>query len=145
MVSYGNDEFRTWAEEAGFNDDDLALMKRTVTRRKRIWFLLYLAGCGLGAGIIAPLSPELAEIIGGFLSAFMFFALPFFLESWVFARVLKYGSFDVKPNFIWSILYLVMLVSFVCIFPIFIWRGCKNKQWGTGINGLLKKGLIGNH
>lgn len=132
MVSYGDSEFRQWAEDAGFNDDDLALMRKTVTGRKWLWLALYLAGCA-------------GTAVSSIIAFSMFFTLPFFLESWIFASILKNGSFDVKPGFLWTILYFVEMVSFLCIFPIFIWRGCKNKQWGTGINGLMKKGLIGNH
>ena len=152
MVSYGNEEFVKWAEENHFNDDDLRLIGKTVSKRKWIWLLLYLLACGGGTAIISLIAPilpaevqSILEAICGLLGLCLFFTLPFFIESYVFSKIIKYGSFDVKPGVIASILCLVMYISFVTIIPIIFWIGAKKKFWGTGINKLIKKGLVGNH
>ena len=152
MVSYGNEEFVRWASENGFHDNDLRLIGKTVTKRKWIWLLLYLLGCGGGAAIVSMVAPTLSEEIQSAISAVfpllgicLFFTLPFYVECAFLSKIVKQGTFDAKPGLITSILCVVMYISFITIIPIIFWRGAKKKFWGTGINKLIKKGLIGGH
>ena len=146
MVSYGDNEFREWAEGLNLNDEDLSLLRKTVNRHKHIWFLIYLLGCSSGLATMMP-DPfaSIFLIVSEICALGLFVALPFFLESWMFARILKYGTFNVRPNLIWSLLYICLLISCIAIFPLIIWKLTKKNLWGTGYNSLVKKGLIGNH
>lgn len=152
MVSYGNEDFVNWANENGFDDHDVNLIGKTVTKRKWIWLILYFLGCGGGGAIVSLIAPNLSaeaqSTIGAICSLFgicMFFTLPFYVECAVLSKIIKKGSFNAKPGLITSILCLVMYISFITIIPIIFWWGAKKKFWGTGINKLLKKGLIGGH
>ncbi len=152
MVSYGDSEFVNWATENGFDDNDLALIGKTVTKRKWIWLLLYFLGCGGGAAIISTLVPTLSENAQSIISAIfsllgicLFFTLPFYVECAALSKFVKSGSFNAKPGIIASILCLVMYISFITIIPIIFWQGAKKKFWGTGIRKLIKKGLVGGH
>ena len=150
MVSYGNEEFKEWAENLGFNDSDLAIIKSKLTKRKYLWLLLYLIVCcgGVIESTVSSLPATTQSIIMSvyyIVFLFIYFSLPFFVECSMLLKIIKTGSFNAKPGIITSLLTLVMYISFVSIFPIILWRGAKKKWWGTGINGLIKKGVIGNH
>ena len=43
MVSYGDSGFMEWAEENGFNDEDVRLMQRTAGKRALLWLLIPMA------------------------------------------------------------------------------------------------------
>ena len=148
MVSYGDESFREWADECGFNDADVALIKKTVNKRKWIWILVYLVIIGasyLGTYIGGEAGTALTSISGiGVLV--IWFCLPLMVECFSFSRILKYGSFtNAKPGLFISLFSIVMFITFLSIIPIFIWHFAKKRLWGTGINKLIKKGLIGNH
>lgn len=149
MVSYGNEEFKEWAEGFGFNDSDLAIIESKLTRRKYLWLLLYLIGCcgGSISSVITSLPAGVQSFImsvESIIALCIFFSLPFFVECSSLLKIVKTGSFDVKPGIITSLLSLVMYISFITIIPIIFWNGAKKKLWGTGINKLIKKGQIGN-
>lgn len=145
MVTYGNDAFRQWAEDRSLNDDDLRLLRKTVNRRKRMWLTIYLLGCSSGLAFLLPAGvKELFVTVSEICALLMIVALPFFLESWMLAKVLQYGSFEVRPSLIWNLLYFCMLISFIAVFPLILWKLTKRNLWGTGYNKLMKKGLIGH-
>lgn len=150
MVSYGNEEFKEWAENLGFNDSDLAIIKNKLTKRKYLWLLLYLIGCcgGVIESTVSSLPATIQSIIMSvvyIITLIIYVSLPFFVECSMLLKIIKTGSFNAKPGIITSLLTLVMYISFITIIPIIFWRGAKKKWWGTGINGLIKKGVIGNH
>ena len=150
MVSYGNEEFKEWAENLGFNDSDLSIIKSKLTKRKYLWLLLYLIGCcgGVIESTVSSLPATIQSIIMSvvyIITLIIYVSLPFFVECSMLLKIIKTGSFNSKPGIITSLLTLVMYISFITIIPIIFWRGAKKKWWGTGINGLIKKGVIGNH
>lgn len=123
MVSYGDSGFQTWAEQNGFDDNDLELIKKTLAKRRWIWFVIS----------ITPAA---------------WFTIPFFLMCRTMYYVLKDGSFDnfnPRPNIIIGLMTITMYISFISVIPYVFYKGAQKKWWGTGINGLIKKGLIGNH
>lgn len=150
MVSYGNEDFKEWAENLGFNDSDLSIIKSKLTKRKYLWLLLYLIGCcgGVIESTVSSLPATIQSIIMSvvyIITLIIYVSLPFFVECSMLLKIIKTGNFNAKPGIITSLLTLVMYISFITIIPIIFWRGAKKKWWGTGINGLIKKGVIGNH
>lgn len=147
MVSYGDREFQQWAEELNLNDEDLSIWSKAVNKRKRIWFLIYLLGC-LGGCLLSSLPETLANalmVVSEICGMALIFVLPFFLESWAISRFLKYGTLNVHPNIIWTLLYICLFISFISIITLIIWKLTKKNLWGTGFRKLVKKGIICNH
>lgn len=139
MISYGDSGFRQWAEENNFNDADIALMRKTTSRRAWLWAALFL---GFPAIFSALIGTD-AAICG--IIPWMIFS-PLLLEAWMFSCVLKQGTFDnVRGPFLWKLLYLCMFITFIYIWPLVFWKLAKKRMWGTGFKKLVKKGLIGQH
>lgn len=140
-----DDEFVEWAEDLGLDGSDLLLIYQTVTKRKRIWMLIFLLG--IAAVVVAAVinSMEALEIVGGSFVVLELFGIPFFAECILFSRIMKYGSFRAGPGFLGSIVVFVMVIEFLAIYPLVLWLLVKRHLWGTGFNKLRRKGLIGNH
>lgn len=125
MVSYGDSEFREWAEENGFNDNDLKLIRKKAKGRMFLWFVLPALTLGIGSLFCAPL---------------LFNA--FRVCAWI-----EQGTLEPKIGCSGLLLYILLFISFFGIVPIFVWNSIKNKNTvpGSGIKSLIKKGKIGNH
>ena len=148
MVSYGDSEFQQWAEENGFNDSDLALIGKEATKRKWIWvliwllcFLMYPGQSGMLTGVLA----NICTTIGSIAVLIFWFGCTFACKCISMSRTIKYGTLDPKPGLLGRLFGLILAISWLSIIPLIIYLIAKNKLWGTGINKLIKKGLIGNH
>lgn len=148
MVSYGNSEFREWAEENGFDDSDLALIGREVNKRKWIWvliwlscFFLYLGQGGVLTGVLA----EICTVIGSIAVLIFWFGCSFACKCISMSRTIKYGTMNPKPGLLGSLFGLILVFTWLSVIPLIITLISRRKLWGTGINKLIKKGLIGNH
>lgn len=130
-------DFETWVEENNFTEDDLKLIKRTARNRAILWWLLP----GVVTGIASVVSKDSAAALGSMLSGI---CLPLCMLAWTYYKFIKQRTFEPRTGIIYGICSLCMFVSFLMIYPAIIWFVSKKKFYGTGINGLLKKGLIGN-
>lgn len=140
MVSYGDNDFKQWAEKHGFNDGDLKLIKNTAAKRALLWIMIPQAISLLG---LVP-GWESWNIVGQGL--FVLFFLPFFCGAWTMYKCIKQGTFDnVKSGLILRIFTLLKIISYISIIPLLLNLIFVKKNYGTGINGLIKKGKIGNN
>lgn len=124
MVTYGDRDFREWAENNGLNDRDLVVLRKAASRRVLWWFILPALTLGIGSLFCAPL---------------MF-------NAWRVSQWIKEGSLDASPGLTGVILYLLLFISFFGIIPLIVWVKIKDDPDlpGSGFNKLLKKGKIGN-
>ncbi len=113
MARYEDPEFAQWIEENNFSEDDLSLICRTATRRMLIWYL------------IPP------------------FCWPLMLNAWAQRRIIKKRTFSPRHGFLFSLMSLAVFVSFILIVPFIVWLIVRNNGLGSGLRGLVKKGLIG--
>ncbi len=139
MVSYGDSDFRQWADDNGFNDSDLKLIRKTAGIRAWMWLLIPNA---ISLLAFIP-GQESWQQVGGMLF-FMFF-LSFFVHAWTFYKCIKQGTFDnVRSGIILKLFSFLMVVSYITIIPLILKIFIK-KGYGTGLKGLIKKGKVGNH
>ena len=149
MVSYGDNEFREWAEENGFNDDDLVLIKKEVDKHKWLWFLnwllcflMYPGQGGILNGVLAGICTTIASIA---VLIFWIVGCSFLCKCISLSRTIKYGTMNPKTGLVGTIFGLILFITWLSIIPLIFTLISKKKLWGTGINKLIKKGLIGNH
>lgn len=149
MVSYGNSEFREWAEEMGVDDNDLMLMKKEVDKHKWIWLLNWLLCFLMYPGQSGALNSVLANIctVIGSISVLVFwlFGCSFLCKCINLSRTIKYGTMNPKTGLVGTIFGLINFCTWLSIIPLIITLISRKRLWGTGINKLVKKGLIGNH
>ncbi len=88
MVSYGDSGFRSWAEERGFNDDDLRLIRKTAIGRAWLWLLIPEALC------LISLIPGQESWLAVGQMMFMLFFNTFFVHAWTMCKCIKQGTFD---------------------------------------------------
>ncbi|MGN1348144.1 MAG: hypothetical protein ACI4VI_04300 [Acutalibacteraceae bacterium] len=139
MVTYGEKDFRIWADERGFNDDDLKLIKSTAAKRALLWLLIPQSICLLS---LIP-GQESWSFIGQ--AIFFIFFNSFFVHAWTMYKCIKQGTFDnVKSGIILKVFTFLMVISYITIIPLILKIFIK-KGYGSGINGLIKKGKVGNH
>lgn len=139
MISYGQKDFKEWAEERNFNDADLLLIKRTTAKRAWLWILIPEAFCLLS---LIP-GQESWAFVGQML--FFIFFLPFFVQAWTLYKCIKQGTFDnFKPGLILSLFSFLMVVSYITIIPLVL-KIFTKRGYGTGLNGLIKKGKVGGN
>ena len=139
MVSYGQKDFKEWAEENNFNDADVKLIKSTAAKRAWLWFLIPEAICLLS---LIPGQESWAFV--GQMFFFIFF-LPFFVQAWTLYKCIKQGTFDnVRPGLILSLFSFLMVISYITIIPLIL-KIFTKRGYGTGMNGLIKKGKVGNN
>lgn len=143
MVSYGDREFKEWADDLGLNDSDLKLIRSTALKRAVLW--LFLGFCSIVAGVVASIvfdqNTMLCIGIGYTVAAFF---IPFFNHALLFRRQIKKGMFDVKPGLFLGFCYLVQFLYYITITPL-IANIFVKKGYGSGINGLIKKGKVGKN
>ncbi len=139
MVSYGDRDFKAWAEERGFNDSDLRLIKKTAGLRALLWLAIPESLCLLS---LIPGQESWLTVGQG---VFFIFFLSFFIHAWTFYKCIKQGTFDnVRGGIILKLLCFIMVLSYITVIPLILKIFIK-KGYGTGINGLIKKGKVGNH
>ena len=147
MVSFGDAEFREWAEELELNDADVEIARRKSRNNALKYFLLHLIGGAAGA--CSTLVPkQYSDILLGIAAICLlifWLLLSNFVRAWSFAKNLKYGSFNVRPGLFLSLYSLLMFISYASIIPLIISLIGKKRMWGTGFLRLIKKGIIGNH
>lgn len=125
MVSYGDSDFRQWAEYNGFNDQDLMIIKKKAKGLMFLWFFLPALTLGIGSLFCAPL---------------LFNA--FRVCAWI-----EQGTLEPRVGCSGVIWYLLLFLSFFGIVPLVVWLSIKDKDTlpGSGIMKLKKRGKIGNH
>ena len=148
MVSYGDNGFRNWADENGFNDRDLALIGREVNKRKWLWvliwllcFLVYVGQSGTVSGVLA----NICTVVGSAAALILWFGCSFACKCISMSRMIKYGTMDPKPGLLGMLFGIMLFFTWLSIIPLIITLVSRKKVWGTGINKLIKKGMIGNH
>ena len=124
MISYGDSDFREWAENNGFSDDDLIVIRKAAKRRVLWWFVLPALTLGIGSLFCAPL---------------MF-------NAWRVARWIEQGTLEPSPGLTGTLLYLLLFFSFFGIVPLIVWVKIKDDPSlpGSGLKKLLNKGKVGN-
>lgn len=140
MVSYGESDFREWAEENEFNDEDVRLMRRTAGKRALMWLLIPMAFALIG---LIP-GQEDWFTVADFL--FVLFFNPFFVQAWTCYKCVKQGTFDnVRSGIILKIFFVIQAVSYIFVIPLLLKLIFVKRGFGTGWRGLMKKGKVGNH
>lgn len=124
MVTYGDSDFREWAENNGFNNGDLVILRKAAKRRVLWWFILPTLTLGVGSLFCAPL---------------MF-------NAWRVSRWIKKGTLEPSPGLTGTLLYLLLFISFFGIIPLIVWVKIKDDPSlpGSGLKKLIKKGKIAN-
>lgn len=140
MVSYGDSGFMEWAEENGFNNEDVRLMQRTAGKRALLWLLIPMAFALIGLIPGQDVWITVADIL------FVVFFNPFFVQAWTSYKCVKQGSFDnVRSGILLRIFCLIQVVSYIFVIPLLLKLIFVKQGFGTGWRGLMKKGKIGNH
>lgn len=124
MISYGDTEFREWANDNGFSSSDLALIRKVAKRRAFGWFILPALTLGVGS----------------------FFAAPLMFNAYRVSQWVKQGTLEPRITFTGLILYLLLFTSFFGIIPLIVWLKIKDDSNlpGSGLQKLVRKGKIGN-
>ncbi len=139
MVNYGDEDFRKWADEREFNNSDLEVIKKTAAKRALLWIIIPNA---LSLLSLIPGQESWASV-GGML--FFLFFQPFFVHAWTLCKCINQGTFEnAKSGIILKFFAFSMVISYIFIVPL-IMKIFIKKGYGTGINGLIKKGKVGNH
>lgn len=142
MVTYGDREFREWADDAGLNDDDLKIARKTMGKRAFLWFIMYVVSYTVGIALTIAMEGNFVYMLAGAAVAAAF--LPLFNSCLLWRKYIKKGSLDAKPGpLLWFLLFAQFL-NYVCILPL-ITQAFVKKGYGTGLKGLLEKGIIGGH
>ena len=125
MVTYGDRDFREWAQNNGLDDQDLIVLRKAASRRVLWWFVLPALTLGVGSLFCAPL---------------MF-------NAWRVSRWIKKGTLEPRPGLTGTFLFLLLFISFFGIVPLIVWLSIKDNPAlpGSGFKKLLRKGKVGNH
>lgn len=110
------DDFEQWVIENEFSEDDLSYIAQNLRRRALFWFLL----------------------------SWTYVAIPLFMVTWARYKHIKQRTFSPRPGLLFTLCSLTLYFSFLMIIPLIIWVIARNTDWGTGMNGLFKKGLVGD-
>lgn len=117
MANYNDQEFQEHVAECGLSEEDLRYIRRTLGRKLFFWWILT------------------------FIPVLSFYILPVFVQVWAEYKIWKQRTFEPRKGLFFSLYSLAMVICFIFIVPIIIWAIAKRR---SVVNGLLKKGLVGD-